>query len=267
MEAWEYSFIKREILALTDINLDFYKSTQMQRRLKTFLIRSGHTNWRNYFQDARCNPMILSQLKDYLTINVSAFFRDMLKYQYLRQHILPGLLQHRSKLRIWSAGCSRGQEPFSIAMLLAEKNCLHQGHYILATDLDQAVLEQARAGGPYTEDEVKDIPAASLQRFFEKRAGYYWVQESFRRQVTFRRHNLLADPFENEFDLIICRNVVIYFTNPVKDQLYRKFYNALSPNGILFVGGTEIVPKAADLGFETAGISFYRRNGRPPQGR
>ncbi|MEE8390544.1 MAG: CheR family methyltransferase, partial [Anaerolineae bacterium] len=91
------------------------------------------------------------------------------------------------------------------------------------------------------------------------RADGYYVNEIMRRKVTFRYQNLLADRFEGGFDLIVCRNVVIYFTAEVKSRLYKSFYDALRPGGVLFVGGTEIISKASDLGFESVGISFYRR--------
>jgi SAM-dependent methyltransferase len=132
-------------------------------------------------------------------------------------------------------------------------------HRILATDLDRSVLERARAGGPYAAGEVASVPPVLLHRYFTLRADGYYVVEGLRRQVDFRQHNLLSDSFGSSFDLIVCRNVVIYFTNEAKDRLYRRFCQALRPGGVLFVGGTEIIPKASDIGFETAGISFYRR--------
>jgi chemotaxis protein methyltransferase CheR len=97
------------------------------------------------------------------------------------------------------------------------------------------------------------------QRYVAVDNNGYWVNKELRYRINFRQHNLLADPFSGGFDLIVCRNVVIYFESTAKDELYRRFYNALRPGGVLFVGGTEIVSKAADIGFEMIGISFYRR--------
>lgn len=259
IEAKEYSFIKKEILSLTGINLDFYKSQQMQRRLNTFLARSGQPNWSKFFVMTRANPDALNQLKDFLTINVSSFFRDAEKYKYLRSTIIPELLKTRRQLRIWSAGCSRGQEPYTLAMSLIEDTGVQSKHYILATDLDRGALNWAQAGGPYTKDDVANVPAPYLQRYFETRDKGVWVKDELRRRIKFQQHNLLADRFERDFDLIICRNVVIYFTGPVKDELYQRFTESLRPGGILFVGGTEIVSLAKEIGLETTGISFYRR--------
>lgn len=259
MEEQEYSYVKREILRLTGVDLDCYKPPQMQRRLNTYLLRMGHSSWRNFFYAVRHDPDAVRRLKDYLTINVSTFFRDPERFEDLRRAIIPGLMAGRSSLRVWSAGCSQGHEPYSLDILLAEATDPYCPHYILATDIDSAALEWARAGGPYAADEVKNVPPALLARYFERREDGYWVVESRRRRIAFRYHNLLSDPFEKRFDLIVCRNVVIYFTPQVKNLLYRRFRESLRPGGVLFVGGTEFLPRPSELGFELAGISFYRR--------
>jgi chemotaxis protein methyltransferase CheR len=259
MDAWEYNYIRRQTLKLTGVDLNDYKAPQMQRRLLVYLTRSGYPNWPRFFQSLKTDTTALTQFKNYLTINVSSFFRDPVKYQHLQNVILPELLRHRTSLRIWSAGCSHGQEAYSTAILLAEATGLPFRHYILATDIDSSALERARAGGPYQADELTHILPNLRQQYFNLHPKGYQVADSLRRSLTFRQHNLLADPFTGSFDLIICRNVVIYFEPAAKEKLYRRFYEALRPGGVLFVGGTEIVSKAADIGFESAGISFYRR--------
>jgi chemotaxis protein methyltransferase CheR len=260
MDETEYAFIKSQVYSLIGVDLNCYKSQQMQRRLKTYLLRTGHTNWHDYFHATRNDQPQLRKLKEYLTINVSSFFRDPEKFQYLQATILPRLLSEKPFLNVWSAGCSRGHEPYSLAMMLSQLGGSHRHHYILATDLDDSALEFAKAGGPYIFDEVANVPELQLRRYFRSGQDGYRVVDSLRQLVTFRSHNLLADPIVGTFDLIICRNVVIYFTPEVKERLYKQFYGVLRPGGVLFVGGTEIVSKASELGFETAGISFYRRN-------
>jgi chemotaxis protein methyltransferase CheR len=261
MDTLEYSYVKRKVLNLTGVDLSYYKTPQVQRRLKTYLLRSGHSTWRSFFSAVPGDPVALSNLKDYLTINVSSFLRDAEKFEYLRETILPQLLRGHPKLHLWSAGCSRGHEPYSLAIMLAEATGLYRQHQILATDIDHSALEWAQAGGPYPANEVANVSPALLSRYFKVHEDGYHVIESLKRRLTFRYHNLLADPFESEFDLIVCRNVVIYFTAEVKDRLYRRFHDALRPGGVLFVGGTEFLAKASDIGFESAGISFYRRDG------
>ncbi len=260
IEAREYVFIKRKIFNLTGVDLSCYKTPQVQRRLKTYLIRSGYTDWHRFFRDIQNDSLAVSNLKDYLTINVSSFFRDTEKFDYLRDTILPELLHGHRKLRIWSAGCSKGHEPYSLAMMLSEATGLYRQHYILATDIDRSALNHTEAGGPYTEEEVSKLPPSFLERYFRLADDGYYVIDKLPRRLTIRYQNLLSDPFEDNFDLIVCRNVVIYFTTEVKERLYRRFHQSLRQGGILFVGGTEVIPRVTDVGFETAGISFYRRN-------
>jgi chemotaxis protein methyltransferase CheR len=261
MEEREYSFIRREVVSLVGVDLNCYKGAQMERRLNAYLSRSGRSTWSDFFGLLRDDPTELRKFTDYLTINVSSFLRDPEKYKHLQATILPELLRDRSALRVWSAGCSRGQEPYSLAMALEEVAGPNRRHYILATDIDRSALEWARAGGPYTNDDVANVPPHWLERYFSTTDNRFYVSDQLRRRITFRQNNLMADPFESGFDLIVCRNVVIYFTTEAKAQLYQRFYDSLRPGGVLFVGGTEIVSRASEIGFETAGISFYRRSG------
>ncbi len=262
MKDLEYKYIKRQVLALTGVDLNCYKAPQMQRRLDAYLKQSQLPNWPQFFWALKADPVALSKFKDYLTINVSSLFRDPEKYKYLRTSILPELLQKRNTLRVWSAGCSRGQEAYSVAILLAEVSGNSYQPRILATDIDRSALAWAKAGGPYSSNEVVNIPTDLLSsKYFTVRKDGYWVNETLRKNIIFKQHNLLNDEVTGKFDLIICRNVVIYFESDTKNMLYRRFYKALRPGGVLFVGGAEIIFSATELGFEVVGISFYRRKG------
>jgi len=247
------------VLTLTGVDLNCYKAPQVQRRLRTYLLRSGYPNWPSLFRSIQDDESELNKLKDYLTINVTSFFRDTDKFDYLADTILPELLSSSRKLRIWSAGCSNGHEPYTLAIMLSEASGIYNRHSILATDIDRSALAKAEAGGPYTTEEISKVPSELLSRYFKADGDIYYTNEILRRSITFRYHNLLADPFEQNLDLIVCRNVVIYFQADAKRRLYQRFAGSLRPGGILFVGGTEVVPKALDLGLEMAGISFYRR--------
>jgi chemotaxis protein methyltransferase CheR len=264
VEDREYAYIKHKILSLTGINLGSYKSPQMQRRLRTFLLRSGHPNWPALFRTIQNDPLQIGQLKNYLTINVTAFFRDPDKYRRLQEIVLPELLRGHPKLNVWSAGCSHGHEPYSLAILLAETTSPYRPHFILATDIDRSALDKAQAGGPYSSEELLHVSAPLIERYFEERASSYWVSKRLQRKITFGYHDMLAEPLilppgGEGYDLIVCRNVVIYFTAEVKSQLYRRFHDALRPGGVLFVGGTEIIPRASEVGFDILEMSFYQR--------
>ena len=258
MDLEVYTQVKQSVRKLLDINLDHYKDEQMRRRLDSWLVRSGVPNWTDYFHRARADSNELSRLRDYLTINVSAFFRDPERWHYLRQNVLPALLRARPRLRLWSAGCSIGPEPYSLAMLL-EGLSPGRSHYLLASDLDRGALAKARARGPFTADDIQNVAAAERARYFQAGGPPFFVGETLARRVEFREQNMVADKFEQDFDLIVCRNVVIYFTEAAKAGLYRKFHAALRPGGVLFVGGTEIIAHAAEVGFRNYGISFYQK--------
>jgi chemotaxis protein methyltransferase CheR len=259
MESREFIYVKRQILKLTGVDLGCYKTPQVQRRLKNYLVRAGFPNWPKYFRTVRDDPAEINRLKDYITINVSEFFRNPEKFEYLRASVLPELLQTHARLKVWSAGCSRGHEPYTLAMLLAEATDLHREHRILATDIDRSALAFAKAGGPYTAQEVAGVPPGLLCRYLERGSDSYHVKAALHSRVTFNYHNLTEDPFDEGFDLIVCRNVVIYFTAEVKDKLYRRFSAALRPGGVLFVGGTEIIFRPDQIGLAAIEHSFYKR--------
>ena len=158
--------------------------------------------------------------------------------------------------RIWSAGCSIGAEPYTLSILLDEL-APTQPHYILATDLDRGVLSRAKSRGPYTQEDIHNVSMARRSSYFEASGPPFFVKERTSRWIEFHEHNLLSDPYQQNFDLIVCRNVVIYFTAETKSQLYTGFYQALRPGGILFLGGTEIIPRPQEIGFRSYGVSMY----------
>jgi chemotaxis protein methyltransferase CheR len=172
------------------------------------------------------------------------------------KHWIPD--QPSNGLRVWSAGCSIGAEPYSLAILLDELYPRRR-HNILATDLDRGALAKSRARGPYNPDEITGLSQAQRAAYLEPGGPPFYVRESLYRKVDFREHDLFRDPFPTDLDLIVCRNVVIYFTNQAKEMLYQKFHQALRPGGIFFVGATEIIPHPQTIGFRNCGVSFYQK--------
>ncbi len=269
MEPGIYEQIKRSVKTFLHIDLNHYKEKQMHRRLDSWLVRSGAPDWNVYIKRLDAEHQERARFRDYLTINVSSFFRDKKHWAILRKTILPDLMKSgtpglrveggRSRgLRTWSAGCSIGAEPYSLAMILTELAPARH-HYLLATDLDRGILSKARARGPYTADDVKNLSPRQRIAYLQAGGPPFFVKETLAKQITFREHDLLANPFERNFDLIICRNVVIYFTLETKTRLYQKFHTALRPGGVLFLGGTEIIPRPHEFGFRSHGTSFYQR--------
>ncbi len=257
MNDQEYDYITRVIRKLTGIDLDNYKSQQMRRRL-TGLIASQAGGVPEYCELVKKNKDALKKLRNFLTINVSEFFRDIEQFNILKTKVLPELLSRNPSLKVWSSGCSHGGEPYSIAILL-EEIAPGRHHRVLGTDIDDETLARARAGGPYSSADVSNVAAKYLLKYFTRSDDQYYVSDHLKRKVEWKRQNLLSDKFERNFDLIVRRNVVIYFTDEAKDSLYKGFHQSLNPNGNLFIGATETLLNASSLGFERLHNCFYRK--------
>jgi chemotaxis protein methyltransferase CheR len=258
MRDLEYSYLKTRIKQLTGVDLDNYRERQMRRRLTSFISRTSAPSVVAYCRMVESDRNMLEDLRSFLTIKVSEFFRDPLPFEQLKTEILPQLLMDRTRLSIWSTGCSVGGEPYSIAIML-DKLTPYAKHRIVATDIDVISLQKARAGGPYRSNEVRNVPTQLLREYFDVFDDSYHVKDKIRQKVDFRKHDLLSDPYESGFDLIVCRNVTIYFTEEAKVRLNQQFCQSLSPGGILFVGGTEAIARACELGLTTLGHCFYRK--------
>lgn len=251
-----YPVFRRTVLELTGIDLDMYKGNQMERRLQALLRRVGAADLAQYSRLLKDDERRVKEFRDYLTINVTEFFRNPEKFKELKERILPDLLAGSQRLRVWSAGCSTGAEPYSIAIIVDELGAARKTE-VLATDIDEEALRLAREG-IYSERELKEVSPERLERYFVRQGERWQVSGAVRSRVQFRQMNLLTDPFPAQVDLILCRNVVIYFSEEAKDRLYRRFHEALRPGGVLFVGGTESLLRARELGFAPITPFFYR---------
>jgi chemotaxis protein methyltransferase CheR len=252
----EYTLLTEKVLRLTGIDLNAYKMTQMRRRLDSFVTHNSTGTVADFCSALEKQKSLLDNLRNYITINVSEFFRDKNSYDYLQRVIIPQLLKNRMRLNVWSAGCSYGQEPYSLGMLLADYPG-EPSYRILATDIDPEALDRAKAGGPYSQEMIKNIPNYMVSKHIRFQNGSYFVNPSIKNKIEFRAFNLLNAGFEENFDLIVCRNVTIYFTESVKSELNRKFFKALRPGGVLFIGGTEVILDGSQIGFTSLTPSFY----------
>jgi len=209
----------------------------------------------------------LEQFTNLITTNLTAFFREPHHFDYLKQSILPELLKKRrnsTQIRIWSAGCSTGEEPYSIAIALKEAipNIGSWDIKILATDLDSNVLAHGRAG-VYTEDRLSGISDERLKKWFYKgrdsHQGKVKVHEELQELITFQQLNLMGSwPMKGKFDVIFCRNVVIYFDRPTQTKLFGRFATALANDGRMVVGHSETLNKVTDR-FVLLGKTVYQK--------
>jgi chemotaxis protein methyltransferase CheR len=199
----------------------------------------------------RHDPAEYGLLLDALTINLTRFFRDTTTFQAIEEKLLPELLERQSakrRLRIWSAGCAAGEEAYSLAIMLRERLGADLPHWrleILATDLDSKALDKARQGlyDSFSFQRLSPRYQAWIERYFTPDCRRRLAAE-VRGRVTFRRHDLIQDPPPTGLDLILCRNVLIYFDRPQQDRLYSAFHQALRADGFLVLGKTEIMPMA-----------------------
>jgi chemotaxis protein methyltransferase CheR len=254
----EYLYLRNKIFAATHLDINCYKMQQMRRRLEAYILKNGNLSIPAFCHQLEESPDRQKLLLDYLAINVSEFFRDLNQFNNLKNMVLPQFLAVNKSLNIWSAACSCGQEPYSIAMIL-EEITPGRPHRIVATDIDRSALTQANNGGPFLPLDVKNVPKSLLLKYFRQKDGTFWLDSQIKNKVVFKQLNLLSDVFEEKFDLIVCRNVIIYFSDVVRNNLYLKFNRSLKTGGVLFLGGSEVMLRPGDEGFNMLTPAFYRK--------
>ncbi|MGG5253794.1 CheR family methyltransferase [Neobacillus sp. SM06] len=253
----DYQEFIANIKKMTGIDLSQYKEAQMKRRLTSLYEKKGLASFHEFFREIRRSQHLLTEFLDRMTINVSEFYRNYKRWEVLETKIIPKILDKNKRPKIWSAACSTGEEPYTIAMVMSRFLPL-QDISITATDLDENALIRAKMGH-YHERSLNEVPDVIKRKYFKKNGEFYQVVDELKQTVTFKKHNLLADPFGGPYDLIVCRNVLIYFTEDAKDKLYTKFSEALRQDGIFFVGSTEQIFNPGNYQFETEDTFFYRK--------
>ncbi len=253
-----YEVFKEDVLKLTKIDLNAYKERQMKRRIDSLITKHHYTSYKQYVEALKKDKALFEEFVNYLTINVSEFYRNPEQWVLLEKQIFPELLKKSPTLKVWSAACSTGDEPYSLVMLLSKFVPLSKIK-IIATDIDKQVLDKARMG-LYNIKSLKGLPDEFLKKYFTKISeSSYQISDDIKKCVEFKEHNLLKDPYPDRCDLIVCRNVLIYFTEEAKDVIYRKFNASLKPGCFLFVGSTEQIIQPEKIGYDTYQSFFYRK--------
>lgn len=254
-----YESFKEKVLKLTKIDLSCYKERQMKRRIDSLIAKAKIKSYDEYVDALRTNQELLDEFVAYLTINVSEFYRNPEQWVLMQQKILPYLFdKFGKKLKIWSAACSTGDEPYTLVMVLSKFVPLNQIE-IIATDIDKQILEKAQLG-LYNEKSLRGLPKEFVNEFFTKvGTRNYQISDEVKKRVKFQQHNLLKDAYPKNLDMIVCRNVMIYFTEEAKSVMYQKFNDSLKKNGILFVGSTEQIISPAKYHFSTYESFFYQK--------
>lgn len=255
----DFLLFKEKVRESFRIDLNSYKENQLKRRLDCLRdrLKVSTGDYAEFFELLVADRRKYIEFLDTVTINVSEFLRDKPIFDFLEERVLPSLLEKKNTLKIWSAACSSGAEPYSISMILSELTPGRR-HHIEGSDIDSNILRSA-AEARYSPDQVKNLSDQRLARYFRQEGNLYCLKDSIKGTVNFHQHDLLVDPFGQGYDLISCRNVTIYFTREAQDKLNRKFKRALNPGGVLFIGASEVIFQYRQLGFEKISTCFYRR--------
>ncbi len=256
--AYDYEHFKKAVLDLTKIDLNAYKEKQMKRRIDTLIAKNKIDGYENFVISIKANRKLFEEFVTYLTINVSEFYRNSEQWELLDKDVFPELIRKfGTELKIWSAACSTGDEPYSLVMALSRHLPLNKIR-IYATDLDKVAIEKARTG-LYNERSLACVPADLKKKFFTQIGPSFKISDDVKACVEFKEHNLLKDTYPTNCDLIVCRNVLIYFTEEAKDEVFVKFLKSLRQGGILFIGSTEQIVNYRELGYKRKNSFFYER--------
>lgn len=248
------NLLKDLVKKYIDLDLYAYKEVQLNRRLEYFINKNNITDIEKYCLEMKNNKDEKERFISYVTINVTKFFRDISFFKSLEEELVK--LDKNKELKIWSAACSYGCEPYTLAMIL--ENLGFKKYTIIATDIDSEVLKLATEG-VFNDLDVKDVPKAFIEKYFDIDNDKYIIKNTLKRKIIFKKHNLLKDSYESNFDLIVCRNVVIYFTVEAKKDIYMKFTKSISKEGLLFVGPTEHISNYKELGFSQIQPCIYKK--------
>ncbi|MGC9110065.1 MAG: CheR family methyltransferase [Caldimicrobium sp.] len=247
-----FNFFTKLVEKISGISYQAGKEYLVENRLTELALSLGYKDLESFYQKVKNNltPTLLNQIIDVLTTNETYFFRDQHPFEAIKNHILPELIQKREKekqIKIWSAACSTGQEPYSIAMLILEYFSKYLSTYkfsIYATDISQSALKKAKEG-IYNQIEVnRGLPVTFLVKYFKQEGSSWRIDEKVKALVKFEYLNLLETDkkVKENFDLILCRYVLIYFSKETKTQVFRALWNTLNKGGYLILGATEIPP-------------------------
>lgn len=257
-----FSLIQR----LTGFDARAYRESTLKRRLELRLQVTGCQTIREYINYIQRNPQEAIDFKENLLIHVTRFFRDRPVFTYFERRLLPGWLdqlvaQRRRLLRVWSVGCASGEEPFTLAMILHQPTLQRGIHpLILATDVSPRILARAREA-VFRKRELRYVPHRYRQIYFsEIKPDLFRLCSELRRLVIFRQHDLLQDEAPGFFDLIVCRNLLIFFRPEAQEKLLSHMTQALAEGGLLLLGRSERINPNGSLELRSSRFSVYQKN-------
>ncbi|MEJ6952237.1 CheR family methyltransferase [Natronospora cellulosivora (SeqCode)] len=252
---------KNRATEILNLNLSGYKIKRVKRRTDSLMRRHEIKDYSECLDLLENNQKFKAAYLDHFTINTSEFFRNPENFKYLEEKILAELFSKKQKIKIWSAPCSNGSEPYTISILLDDGKYQKDRYQILASDLDVNILNAAK-NGLYNSNAVQNVPDNLLKKYFtevNEMGKKFKLSKKIINNVSFEKKDLINESFEKGWDLILSRNFFIYLTNDIKEELTRKFANALNPGSYLFLGNTEFIFNPQEYGLEKVFSSFYKK--------
>lgn len=254
-----FGLLKRRIFLDRGLDCEQYKENYLKRRIAVRLRATGSENYLDYLRVLRLDPEEYTRLMNELTINVTQFFRDPDVYNRLWRNVLPDLVNAKKSmgsrtLRVWSAGCASGEEPYSIAVLLEEvlgEDARRWNVRILGSDFDDRSLAAAKEGVYYNLEMLKGIEPSKYFEVDQVPDGSRWrVKEGIKRKTRFEKVNLLAENEARHFDMVFCRNVLIYFGRQVQANIVEALSRSILRDGYLVLGKSETLGQEASRSFK-----------------
>lgn len=251
------------------VNFLQYKPNTLHRRIQRRMSIHKVIDPKDYLEILKKEPKEIDKLFQSILITVTEFFRDKEQYEKLRACLRECITQKRSDevIRVWSAGCSTGEEAYSLAIIIdqiLEEQSKDLNVQIFATDINEEAMHKGRKA-VFSETALQSVPPNILKKYFMKLDGHYQIKKHLRERIVFAKHDLTQDPPFLKMDLICCRNVFIYFSSEIQDKVLKLFHYSLNPNGILFLGRSETIGSTKKH-FENVdqAAKIYRRNTRAP---
>ena len=239
----EFKQFRDHIYNESGIHFSESNRTILESRLKERLRKTGVEAIESYYKKIRDDKEEMRTLLDTVTTNLTRFFRNNMHFQTLEHYVIPELVKYKQdkgnpKISVWSAGCSTGEEPYSIAMVLKDKVPSNFKISVVASDLSLKSLMTAKEGY-YPDNKMSGVPEKYLQRFFERKDGGYQVKDELKNLIRFDYHNLKFESGLTDLDVVFCRNVIIYFDETAQKSVIEKFYRAMNNHSYLFIGHSE----------------------------
>lgn len=260
----DFLFLKEKIFQLAGIHITEKKKDLVKSRVQSFLRKSKFESVDELKRELKnSNPMVIQKFVNLMTTNKTDFFRESKHFDYLIYELIPlWKKEKKTEIKIWCSASSTGEEPYTIAMALVKHLPKNISFKILATDIDTQVLKKAQ-NGVYPISKMTEVPE-EYQLYLSKGKnnadGWFKIEDEIHSKIFFKQHNLIEStyPSEDIFDVIFCRNVLIYFERKTINTLMAKFHFSLSPNGYLFIGHSESIPGTQHL-FATIQPAVFRK--------